>query len=71
MDKKQRIPKCDVKDCNNNAYREVYPSLLYKNSKKGWSFLCRKHFKAEQKRYNNKLPYCTLDKDYDEEMYNE
>ncbi|MCH8003580.1 MAG: hypothetical protein IH934_03020 [Nanoarchaeota archaeon] len=43
--------------CKNKAYREIYPMLLsgkYKN--RGWSYLCRKHYYQEQKRFNGKLP---------------
>jgi len=51
---------CDYNgNCKNMAYKEVYPSLINK-SKKGWSYLCRKHFKQEQKRLKNRLPYCSI-----------
>ncbi|MBS3080447.1 hypothetical protein J4221_03175 [Candidatus Pacearchaeota archaeon] len=47
----KKRPLCDyLGDCNNLAFKEVYPSLLenkYKN--KGWSYLCKKHFKREYK----------------------
>ena len=47
---KKRRPLCDYEgNCKNLAYKEVYPSLINK-SKKGWSYLCKKHFKQEQKR---------------------
>jgi len=45
--------------CKNKAYKEVYPSLLegkHKNS--GWSYLCKKHFLQERKKFDYKLPYC-------------
>ena len=49
-------PCCDFKGkCTNKAYVEVYPFIL-KNSKKGWSYLCRKHYYLEQKRLKWKLP---------------
>lgn len=60
--KKTKKPHCDYEGkCKNKAYREVYPRLFggkYKN--RGWSYLCRKHFYQEQKRFKWKLPYCTL-----------
>lgn len=57
---KKRRPLCDYEgNCKNLAYKEVYPSLINK-SKEGWSYLCKKHFKQEQKRLKNKLPYCSI-----------
>lgn len=48
--------------CKNKPYREVYPSYLSgKYNRKGWSYLCRKHYTEEQKRFKGKLPYCSLD----------
>ena len=44
--------------CTNKAYKEVYPMLI---SKKGWSYLCRKHFEQERKILKNKSPYCSID----------
>jgi len=45
---------CDFEGkCKNKAFREVYPMLFkgkYKN--RGWSYLCKKHFYEEQKRFN-------------------
>lgn len=60
--KRKRKPLCDYHgECKNLAYREVYPGLMGgKHKDKGWSYLCRKHFKQEQKRYKNKLCYTTL-----------
>lgn len=56
---KKEFPCCDWKGiCTNIAYAEVYPSLLKKNSKKGWSYLCKKHYYQEQKIFKNKLPAC-------------
>lgn len=54
---------CDFQGtCKNKAYREVYPSMLKGNSKKeGWSYLCRKHYTQEQKRFKGKLPSCNVD----------
>jgi hypothetical protein len=58
----KKIPLCDFNGtCTNLAYKEVYPSLISK--KKGWSYLCRKHFKQEQRRLKNKLPYSDILKD--------
>jgi len=52
--------RCDYNgECKNKAFREVYPSLLkgkYKN--RGWSYLCRKHYYQEQKRFKGKLANC-------------
>ena len=48
--------------CKNKVFREVYPRLLggkYKN--KGWSYLCKKHYYQEQKRFKNKLPNCSIE----------
>ena len=57
---RKKRPLCDYGgNCKNLAYKEVYPSLINK-SKKGWSYLCKKHFKQEQKRLRNKLPYCSI-----------
>jgi hypothetical protein len=58
----KRRPICDYQgSCNNLAYREVYPMLLKgKYSRRGWSYLCRKHFQQEQKRFKNKLPYAPI-----------
>ena len=58
--------KCDFEGkCKNKAYAEVYPSLLRFSGKKykkfkgrGWSYLCRKHYFQEQKKFKNKLPAC-------------
>ena len=45
------FPKCDWHGtCKNKAFREVYPKLS-KINKKGWSFLCKKHFYLEQKQF--------------------
>jgi len=59
----KRVPICDYKGtCTNIAYREVYPMLLKgKEKKEGWSYLCRKHFEQEKKKFKGKLPYCSLD----------
>lgn len=52
----KKVPLCDYKGtCKNKAYKEVYP----KN--KGWNYLCRKHFKQEQKKFKGKLAYCSID----------
>ncbi len=54
---------CDYRgECKNKAYREVYPMMFPKPKKNaGWSYLCRKHFEQEVKKFKGKLPYCTLD----------
>jgi len=58
----KRVHVCDYQGtCTNKAYREVYPKAMKNNKKKGWSYLCRKHFERERKRLKDKLPYCTLD----------
>jgi len=56
---------CDfLGECKNKAYREVYHMLLggkYRN--RGWSYLCRKHFYEEQKRFRKlgkELPWSKL-----------
>ena len=58
----KRVHVCDYHGtCTNKAYREVYPSLLKKSKKNsGWSYLCRKHFEQEHKRFKGKLPSCSL-----------
>ena len=58
----KRKPLCDYKgEYKNLAYKEVYPRMLggkYKD--KGWSYLCKKHFKQEKRRFRGKLPYCSI-----------
>jgi len=55
----KRKPLCDYEGkCKNLAYKEVYPFLGKKKTKNsGWSYLCKKHFKQEQKKFKGKLPY--------------
>jgi hypothetical protein len=55
---KNKLPHCDYEgSCKNKAYVEVYPSLMGgKHKGRGWSYLCRKHYYQEQKRYRGKLP---------------
>lgn len=55
---------CDFKGiCKNKAYAEVYPSLMSnKYKRKGWSYLCRKHYKQEEEKYKWKLPAFIVDK---------
>ncbi|OGJ18249.1 hypothetical protein A3K73_00420 [Candidatus Pacearchaeota archaeon RBG_13_36_9] len=59
----KRRPLCDYKGkCRNLAFKEVYPCMLkgkYKNM--GWSYLCKKHFAQEKKRFKEKLPYYSVD----------
>ena len=51
-------PCCDFKgNCTNKVYAEVYPNLM-KGDKKGWSYLCRKHYYREQRKLKWKLPAC-------------
>lgn len=54
------FPCCDMDGiCTNKAYAEVFPSLLkVRSHKKGWSYLCKKHYYEEQNRLNWKLPAC-------------
>lgn len=54
----KRVCVCDYHGiCNNKAYMEVYPCLMKgKFEKKGWSYLCKKHYYQEQKRFKWKLP---------------
>ena len=52
-------PCCDFNgNCTNVAYAEVYPFIMKKSRKKGWSYLCRKHYYEEQKRLCWRLPAC-------------
>jgi hypothetical protein len=59
----KRVHVCDYEGtCTNKAYREVYPMMMKgKHEGNGWSYLCRKHFEQEKKRFKGKLPYSTLD----------
>ncbi|MBU3907328.1 MAG: hypothetical protein KKA64_03700 [Nanoarchaeota archaeon] len=60
---RKRRPLCDYEGkCKNLAYKEVYPFLLEKKHEdRGWSYLCRKHFKQELKRLRGKLPCSSVD----------
>ncbi len=54
---KKEFPCCDYPDiCTNKAYAEVYPFMMKGKKKKGWSYLCKKHYHTEQKRLKWKLP---------------
>ncbi len=54
----KEFPCCDFEGkCTNKSHVEVY-SMAMKNGKGGWSYLCKKHFKQEQKKFKGKLPYC-------------
>ena len=55
---KKRYPHCDFEGiCKNKAYAEVFPSMLGgKHKDRGWSYLCRKHYYQQEKRYKWKLP---------------
>lgn len=61
--KSNKVHHCDYEGtCKNKAYREIYPSLIdEKHKNKGWSYLCRKHYYQEERRYKWKLPSCSLD----------
>lgn len=60
--KGKKRPLCDVNgNCKNLAFKEVYPDLGKKKEYSGWCYLCRKHFKQEQKRLKGKLAYCDID----------
>jgi len=61
--KGKRKPLCDYHgNCKNLAFKEVYPCMLKgKHKNRGWSYLCRKHFKQEKKRFKGKIPYCGID----------
>ena len=55
----KEFPCCDWKGiCKNKAYAEVYPMAIKGKRRKGWSYLCRKHYFQEEKRYKWKLPAC-------------
>ncbi len=54
---KKELPCCDFEGkCTNIVYAEVYPFMMKNSKKKGWNYLCRKHYLQEQKRFRNKLP---------------
>lgn len=56
---RKTFPCCDFKGiCTNKAYAEVYPIMMKDSKKKGWSYLCRKHYHSEEKRLKWKLPAC-------------
>ena len=56
---RKEFPCCDFKGkCTNIAYAEVYPCAMKNSKKKGWSYLCEKHYSEEQKRLRWKLPAC-------------
>ena len=55
----KEFPCCDLQGkCTNIAYAEVYPFVMKNSKKKGWNYLCRKHYFEEQKRLKWKLPAC-------------
>ena len=58
----KRVPVCNHGGiCKNKAFREVYPSLSGgKHKDKGWSYLCKKHFEQEKRRFKGKLPSCSI-----------
>lgn len=52
-------PCCDFQGtCTNKAYAEVYPSSIKRSKKEGGSYLCKKHYIQEQKKFKGKLPAC-------------
>lgn len=56
----KRMPLCDYHGtCKNLAYKEVYPDLG-KRMFGGWSYLCKKHFKQEKRKFKGKLVYCNI-----------
>ena len=56
---RKEFPCCDYHGtCTNFAYVEVYPMAMKNSKNKGWNYLCRKHYYAEQKRLKGKLPTC-------------
>ncbi len=61
--KNKKVSHCDYEGiCKNKAYREVYLGMLGgKHRDRGWSYLCRKHYYQEQKRFRGKLPNCSID----------
>ncbi len=61
--KSKKFPSCDFRGiCKNKAYKEVYRFLLKgKYQDEGWSYLCRKHFNQEQKRFKGRLPYGSVE----------
>lgn len=63
--------KCDFDGtCKNKAYCEVYPGMLGgKHKVRGWSYLCRTHFREEQKKYKGKLPWCLVSREKTKEMH--
>jgi len=57
----KKRPLCDYDGiCKNLAFKEVYPNLGKKKNS-GWNYLCKKHFKQEQKKFKGKLVYCSVD----------
>ena len=59
ISKGKEFPCCDFHGkCTNFAYAEVFPMIGENNEKKGWSYLCKKHYLEEQKRLKGQLPAC-------------
>lgn len=63
MTNRKKRPLCDYNGkCHNLAYKEVYPNLINRKNKNAeWSYLCKKHFEQEQKKFKGKLVYCSVD----------
>lgn len=46
--------RCDFKNCKGIACAEVYPP------KHGWSYLCKKHYRQEYKKYGDEYGWYEL-----------
>lgn len=59
LSNEKEFPCCDFKGiCTNKAYAEVFPGMMKNSKKRGWNYLCRKHYYSEEKRLKWKLPAC-------------
>ncbi len=69
--KKKMTPLCDFHGtCENIAFKEIYPILMKgKNRKRGWNYLCKKHFYQEYKRLKKKLPYTSASWDENDHTF--
>jgi len=47
--------RCDFKGCKKIPYAEVFPSR-----KRGWSYLCKKHYIQEFKKYGDEYGWYEL-----------
>jgi hypothetical protein len=60
------MAKCDFEGkCKNKAYAEVYPYLgkTRRENKHTWSYLCKRHYYQELKRFKGKLPSWIIKKE--------